>query len=182
MLASSTTAAAGASCSGYSEGDTVLDATTTGTVLTCRSSVWVRPGLPVGAIGGACTTGTLGVTTANVGLICRNAVYVSLSDRVASLVPMGLYPGTGVGTVAAPTCGTGGSVQIVVTPQETGSDTGGTPVRNRFSFVISYASSTWTISPVLIDSADATYTSDFSGTAYGFNWVATTFCSYGAGA
>jgi hypothetical protein len=48
MLASSTTAAAGASCSGYSEGDTVLDATTTGTVLTCRSSVWVRPGLPVG--------------------------------------------------------------------------------------------------------------------------------------
>lgn len=182
LLRATASASAGASCSGYAEGDLVMDAQAYGTVLACRSGYWRRGGLQVASQSGSCSTaGAVAMDTSDRALICRSGYWRLLNDRVTSVVPIATYSGNGAGTVPAPSCGTGGSPDVALSPLEAGADYGGSPPRNRFSLVTSWTGSGWSVSPVLVDSNGNAYSSSFTGTAYSFAWMATTLCNYGSG-
>lgn len=174
------TGTAGTSCASNLEGDIVRDADGNGTVVACRGGVWRRPGAQLASQGAACSTpGVMAVDAAQLALICRNGAWRSVNDRVSSVVSIATFSGAGAGTVPAPSCGSGGSPELTVTPLETGADYGGSPPRNRFSMVTTWTGSGWNVSPVLVDANGTRSTTSFTGGAYAFAWLATTICNYG---
>lgn len=180
MLNPAATGTAGTSCASFAEGDLVKDAAVDGTVLSCRSGVWRRPGLNQASVGAACSTdGAVAVDPAGRGLICRNSVWRLINDRVASVVAIATFGGNGSGFVPAPSCGTGGNAEITVTPLEAGADYGGVPPRNRYSIGSGWTGTGWNIDPALVDQNGGRHSSAFDGSSYSFAWIATTICNYG---
>jgi hypothetical protein len=162
-------------------GDVASDTAASGSVLVCRSLVWRSAGLDQQTAGSACVTnGQLAVASTGEALICRSAVWVLLDNRVTRLVPMELFSGNGPATVEAPICGTDGTMQIVVSGLQGGSDYGGLPPRNRFEFRVAGAGP-WNIDPVMTDSSGSGSDTSFSGSAYNLGWTATTYCRYSGG-
>lgn len=180
MLNPAATGSAGTSCAGFAEGDLVKDSAVDGTVLSCRSGIWRRPGINQSSAGAACSTdGAVAIDGAGRGLICRSGVWRLINDRVASVVAIATFGGNGSGFVPAPACGTGGNPEITVTPLETGADYGGVPPRNRYSIGSGWTGSGWNIDPALVDQSGGRYGTAFDGSSYSFAWIATTICNYG---
>jgi prepilin-type N-terminal cleavage/methylation domain-containing protein len=174
------TATANASCgTGYSAGDMVRDADTTGTILVCQSGVWKRPGLASGTEGSTCSVdGSLGQDSTGAALICRSGAWSNLSNRVTKSVLMARYSVYDGNSVPEPTCGTGGTASILVTPEDVAADYSGTPPRNRFTATVTVSGSYWIVNLRLYDSSGVSYTSSPAGTAYNFQAMAQTFCDY----
>lgn len=176
----SLSANAGASCAGYAEGDTLRDASSYGTILSCRSGVWRSPGLRTTSAGAACSpAGVLAQDTSGRALICRNGSYRLLTDRVTSIVHMASYSANGAGYVPIPACGSGGTPDVTATPRHTGADYGGAPARNRFELLVSVSGSNWLVNPVLRDQNGSAFSTSFAGAALNFGWTALTYCNYG---
>lgn len=177
-----TSATANSSCSSYLEGDLARDAAADGTVLVCRSGSWRRPGLPIATAGTSCSgAGVMGVDSSSRGLICRNSTWRLMNDRVTSVVPVATTSGSGAGVIPAPTCGAGGTADLLVMPLETGADYGGLPPRNRYTMKVTWTGAGWNVNPVLVDNFGGSSSVSYDGVAYQFAWVASTLCNYGEG-
>ena len=170
----------GSSCgAGVGEADVVSDADALGTLLVCRSGVWVKPGLANATVGSPCAPdGRLAQSPTGQALICRSGVYVTLTDRVARQVQMARYAVSDGSAVSKPSCGLGATQSIVVTPVDVVSDYSGTPPRNRYVAAASDVGGNWIVILRLLDGSGGQYTSSFGGVAYGMQGIATTFCDY----
>ena len=180
VAALTSTGTAKAACgAGYSNGDIVRDSDTTGTILVCQAGVWVRPGLSSGTEGSACTaSGGLGQDASGAALICRSGTWANLNNRVTRSVLMARWLVVDGNSVPMPTCVSGSTPSILVTPADTGADYAGTPPRNRFTASVTPSGSTWIVHLQLADSGGTTYSTSFTGVAYNFQAIAQTFCDF----
>jgi hypothetical protein len=172
------TASEGTACA--SDGIMALDSSATGSLLVCRSGAYRRFGMGLGEVAEGATCGVDGAmaqTTAGIGLVCRTKVWMRVNDRLTMAVPMQLWNAAGPAIVPTPSCGTGGTPDIIVTPMQTGADYGGAPPRNRFEAQVT-GTGPWSVNPVLKDTTGASSSTDFTGAAYLFGWTATTYCDY----
>jgi type II secretory pathway pseudopilin PulG len=166
----------GAAC--VNANDIVTDGEVSGTILVCKGGIWRAPGLPEAVAGAACVSnGSLARTSTDETLICRSNVWQRLNDRITTTVVAEIYSGNGVANVPAPTCGTGGTMDISVAALQGGADYGTVPPRNRFEVRVT-GTGGWTVTPQMVDQNGTGYTSDPLGNAYSLGWTATTFCRY----
>lgn len=164
---------------GFSDGDIVRDADARGTILLCQAGVWRRPGLESATAGSTCPTpGALGQDGAGAALICRGTTWASLNDRVTRSVLVDRWLVMDGNSVPRPSCASGATPSILVTPADTGSDYAGTPPRNRFTATVAVSGSNWIVQLQLADATGTRYSSSFTGTPYNFQAIAQTYCDF----
>jgi hypothetical protein len=92
---------------------------------------------------------------------------------------MEVWSGNGVGNVPRPSCGAGGTADILAAALQGGSDYGTVPPRNRFEVRVGGAGP-WTVTPMMVDQSGGAFTADPSGVPYNLGWTAVTYCRYPA--
>lgn len=166
------------------DGDIVRDVAATGTILMCVGGTWRPPGL-VSAVGGApCTQeGALGQDTTGIAFICRGSplVWSNVNDRVTRQVLMARYGVTDGVEIPKPTCPTGATQAVVLTPAEAGADYASSPPRNRFTASVIDTGTQWIAFIRLADGTGVAYSTSFSGSAYAFQAIASTYCDFPSG-
>lgn len=166
------------------DGDIVRDAAATGTILMCTGGFWRPPGLRSAVAGGPCTQeGALGQDSNGIGYICRGSplVWTNVNDRVTRQVLMARYGVTDGSDIPKPTCPTGATQAVVLTPAETGADYASSPPRNRFTASVIDTGTQWIAFIRLADGTGVAYSNAFSGAAYAFQAIASTYCDFPTG-
>lgn len=116
QLGTSAGATVGASCP--TNGTLAANANGSGQILSCQSNVWVAAGLPVGAVGGACSTqGGIGQDTSGNGLLCQAGAWEPIQARIGSTTMMASYVVSNGTPIPAPVCLSGGVPKVIITPQ-----------------------------------------------------------------
>lgn len=177
------TATANVAC--VNDGDIVRDASAIGTILICSGGVWVSPGLrPATADAPCAQEGILGQDANGVAYICRGSpstAWRRVNDRVTRQVLMARYGVTDGTNIPKPTCPVGATQAVVLTPAETGADYASSPPRNRFTASVIDNGVQWIAFIRLADGTGVAYANSFSGVAYAFQAIASTYCDFPSG-
>lgn len=82
-------------------------------LVVCRNNIWTPIGLPIGALGGACTVeGAAGVATNGLGLFCQGAMWIANADRMGHFASQDSFVGHHNTTANKPGCASNGVPRI----------------------------------------------------------------------
>lgn len=159
-------------------------------VALCDAGVWRTLALQAN-LGAACSTdGAAALAPNGQQIICWNGTYVASRDRMTRVVQMDQFPITHSQTIQKPQCGPGGSANVVVIPQDPGTDPswagiGPAPFSatygeaNRMQILTSQTPATWTVQLRLVDESNNPTTHHrISGNQYNLQAIAVTQCIY----
>lgn len=159
-------------------------------VALCEAGVWRTLALQA-SLGAACVTnGATAIAPNGQQIICWNGTYVASRDRMTRVVQMDQIAITHSQVVPKPQCGLGGSENIVVIPQDPGTDPswaglGPAPFSatygeaNRMQILTTQTATTWTVQLRLVDESNNPTTHHrISGNQYNLQAIAQTQCIY----
>ncbi len=156
----------------------------------CRGGIWRTLALQSN-LGAACATdGATATSATGQQIICWSGTYVASRSRMSRVVQMDQVAVVHSGSVAKPACGPGGTPNVVVVPQDPGTDpswAGFGPApnsptygeANRMQIAVADTGPSWSIALRLVDeSSNATSTHRISGAPYNLQAIAQTQCVY----